>query len=95
MVRIRRLVLDVLKPHDPSLLALTQAVCSEDSVDTVNSTVYEIDQDVENIKMTVQGENVDFDAVRAVIDDYAASIHSIDEAVCGETIIDASKTPQD
>ncbi|MCJ7428974.1 MAG: DUF211 domain-containing protein [Candidatus Nanohaloarchaeota archaeon QJJ-5] len=95
MVAIRRLVLDVLKPHEPSLLELTKAVGNEESVSSINASLYEIDEKVENIKVTVQGDDIDFEAVKQVIEENAGSIHSVDEAVCGNEIIDASETPQD
>lgn len=95
MAQIRRLVLDVLKPHEPSLLELTQTVGDQDSVGSINSTVYEIDEKVENVKMTIQGEDLDFDAIKELIEDSAGSIHSVDEVICGKEIIESSKTPQD
>ncbi len=95
MSEIKRLVLDVLKPHKPSMLEMSQRVSDHDSVKAVNASLYEVDEEVENIKMTVVGETIDYDAVRAVIEDMGGSVHSVDEAVCGDELVEESKTPQD
>jgi len=92
---IRRVVLDLLKPHEPTTLEFAQRVASTDGVTGVNVTVIEVDAEVENVKMTVEGGDVDFDAVRAVIDELGGSLHSIDQVACGERLIEESETPQD
>lgn len=50
---IRRLVLDVLKPHNPSVVELSEALSHLKGVEGVNVIIYEIDQKVENAKVIV------------------------------------------
>ena len=95
MGKIRRLVLDTLKPHDPSIIELSQALSELDGADAVNISIYEMDRKVENAKITIEGNNIDFEDVRQVIADFGGAIHSIDEVVSGKMIIDDSSTPQD
>ncbi|MDY6762067.1 MAG: DUF211 domain-containing protein [Candidatus Nanohaloarchaea archaeon] len=95
MATIRRLVLDVLKPHEPSMVELAEETADVDGVTGVNATLMEIDEEVENVKVTVAGDDIDDNAVNTVIDDLGGSIHSVDEIVCGEEIVEASSTPQD
>jgi len=95
MSEIRRLVLDVLKPHKPSMLEMSQRVSDLDTVTGVNASLYEVDEEVENIKMTVKGDTIDYDSVRTVIEDMGGSVHSVDEVVCGGELVEESKTPQD
>ncbi|MFB6198084.1 MAG: DUF211 domain-containing protein, partial [Halobacteriaceae archaeon] len=73
MAATRRLVLDVLKPHDPSILEFTERISDLASVGSVNSALYEVDEDVENIKMTIVGEGVDFDKVKTEIESMGGS----------------------
>ncbi len=94
MAKIRRLVLDVLKPHQPSILDMAEGITDLDSVSSVNAILYEVDEKVENIKMTIVGDSLDFDAIRDEIEDLGGSVHSVDEAVCGEEIVGEVKTPQ-
>ena len=93
--KIRRIVLDVLKPHDPSIIELSQRLADEPGVDGVNISIYEVDRKVENAKITVEGADLDFEIIVHVIRDAGGTIHSIDEAVAGKVLIDDSPTPQD
>lgn len=95
MVTARRLVLDLLKPHDPDLVAFADAVAGMDGVDGVNVVLVETDKEVQTVKMTVEGDPIQVEAVYETIEDLGAAVHSIDEAVCGERIVEQSTTPQD
>jgi len=74
---------------------VTQEVAGLDSVDSVNGTLYEVDEKVENIKLTLAGEDIDEGAVRGAVEELGGSIHSIDEVICGEGMVEESRTPQD
>lgn len=95
MAQIRRLVVDVLKPHEPPTLAFAQQVAEVESVAGVNATLIELDREVQNVKLTVEGESVDYDAVEAAIEDAGGSVHSVDQIACGEYIVEDAPTPQD
>jgi len=92
---IRRLVLDVLKPHRPSVVDLSLALSKLEGVDGVNIMIYEIDQHVENAKITIVGTKVDFDVVKEKLEEMGATIHSVDEVASGKKLVEAVKTPQD
>lgn len=85
---IRRLVLDVLKPHEPGVTDLTLGILDELDVDGVTSTVLEIDENVRTIRVVIEGENLDLDEITNVITDLGASIHSIDQVACGDRIVE-------
>ena len=95
MGKIRRLVLDTLKPHDPTIIELAESLSELPGVEAVNISIYEMDRKVENAKITVEGSDIDFEAVSTIITDNGGAIHSIDEVVAGKIIIDDSATPQD
>lgn len=95
MGKIRRLVLDVLKPHHPTIIDWAKQLSDLAGVDAVNLNVYEIDQKVENVKVTIQGRDVSHDRILEVIKENGGSLHSIDEVVAGALIIDESITLQD
>jgi len=95
LTKLRRMVLDVLKTHEPKLTDLSLRLCSLDGIDGVNITVYEIDKSTENIKITIEGYNLDYDSIKAVIESMNGVIHSIDEVAAGKKIVDEVKTPQD
>lgn len=95
MGKILRLVLDVLKPHDPLIVTLASELSDLGGIDNVNISIYEIDRRVENVKITIEGPDINYDQVLEVIDDNGGSVHSLDEVVAGCEIIDDAETPQD
>jgi hypothetical protein len=88
MVRTRRVVLDVLKPHEPTVPTLAERVASTTGVDGVTVRLVEIDREVENVTVTVEGDDVDFGALTDDIEALGASVHSIDEFACGERVVE-------
>jgi hypothetical protein len=92
---IRRLVLDVLKPHNPSVIELSEVLSHLEGVEGVNVIIYEIDQQVENAKVIVAGSGIDFESIKKKLEDMGATIHSVDEVAAGKIIIEEVKTPQD
>ena len=95
MIELRRIVLDVLKPHDPDITVLSKDIASLDGVEGVNISVYEIDQRVENVKVTVVGRFPDINRFKKVILDAGATIHSIDEVAAGNMVVKEGATLQD
>lgn len=92
---IRRLVLDVLKPHEPDTIAFAAAIAECTGVDGVNVALVETDREVQNLKLTIEGSTVDATAVEETVDELGGTVHSIDQVVCGDRVIDQVETPQD
>jgi len=92
---IRRLVLDVLKPHEPNVIELSLGLSSLEGVEGVNTITYEIDQQVENVKVIIAGENIDFETIKKKLEEMGATIHSVDEVAAGKRIVEEVRTPQD
>lgn len=95
MGKIRRLVLDVLKPHEPSIIELASNLSQLPGVDSVNINMYEIDLKVENAKITLEGADINYQTVLGAIGQDGGTVHSIDEAVAGKSIINSADTLQD
>ena len=89
---IKRLVLDVLKPHVPNLVDIAGLVCKVDGVVGVNVALVEVDSHTESIKVTVEGDNLEFEEVNAALEACGASVHSIDQVVAGRTVVEEVKT---
>jgi uncharacterized protein len=92
--KIRRVVLDTLKPMEPTIITMAQQISLVDGVSAVNISIVEIDLKVENAKITIEGDNINYIEVVKLIEDMGASIHSIDEVVAGKEIIDDAETLQ-
>jgi len=92
---LRRLVLDVLKPHNPSILDLSNKLSKLKGIDGVNIITIEIDKEVENVKIVLEGTDINFNKIKKILEDSGAAVHSIDEVAAGEKIIEEVETPQD
>jgi hypothetical protein len=95
MAKIRRLVLDTLKPHEPNIIDLANELGEIVGVAAVNISIYELDRKVENAKITIEGEDISYDLVLKLIEEMGGTVHSIDEVVAGKMIIDDAATLQD
>ncbi|MFN4133943.1 MAG: DUF211 domain-containing protein, partial [Candidatus Hadarchaeales archaeon] len=54
LVHIKRLVLDVLKPHQPVLPEFATSLASIHGVTNVNVTLVEIDKETETLKLIIE-----------------------------------------
>ncbi len=89
---LRRLVLDVLKPlKDPSIVEVALTLSKVKGVDAVNITVNEVDVETLSLTIVIEGSNIDFDEVKNILEEVGAAIHSIDQVVAGERIIEIPK----
>lgn len=79
MVLVKRLVLDVLKPHQPNALEFARAIAKAGGDYRVCVTVLEVDENTESLQVVVEGDAIDFDAVQSGISSLGGSLHSIDE----------------
>jgi hypothetical protein len=89
------LVLDVLKPHNPSIVELAGVLGDVEGVDGVNLSLYEMDQKTENVKITLEGLDLDYELIRQEIENMGAVVHSVDEIAAGKKIIEEVETHQD
>ncbi len=77
-VTVQKMVLDVLKPMEPSILELSSNINSLEGVESVYIDLIEIDKKVENVKISVSGPNLIYDNINNIIESTGATIHSID-----------------
>jgi len=68
------------------MLDLATGIAKVSGVTGVNLSLYEVDQQTETVKATIQGENIDYEGVESVIRNFGAAVHSIDEVVVGKRL---------
>ena len=95
MSSIKRIILDVLKPHTPSILEIADRLGDIDGISGVNISLEEIDANTHSIKITIEGNDINYKKVEETITDCGASIHSIDGVSAGIKIVEEVNTPQD
>lgn len=95
MTDIKRLILDVLKPHAPSIIELAERLGCLEGISGVNISLEEVDAETDSVKITIEGVSINYDKVKKEIDGCGAVIHSIDGVSAGMKIIEEVNTPQD
>ncbi|AFL66755.1 DUF211 domain-containing protein [Desulfurococcus amylolyticus] len=86
---LKRIVLDVLYPvRGVSIIDLAKSIIEINGINSVSITVKEVDVDTQNILVIIEGINIDYDDVRKIIEKEGGVIHSIDQVVAGEKIIE-------
>jgi hypothetical protein len=100
MVFLKRIVLDVLKPHHPNPLEFARAIAEQgakrDNHYRVKLTVQEMDEKTETILIVIEGDNIDFEAITETVSSMGGSLHSIDEVEvsgAGTTPLEAEAAP--
>lgn len=88
MAKIKRVVLDVLKPHEPKMVLFTEQLNDSEEVTGITSKLVELDEDVRTLRVTVEGDDLDMESIEARINDLGGSIHSVDEVSVGEEIVE-------
>lgn len=84
---IRRLVLDVMKPHEPDVVTTTERLSEIDGVDGVTTRLIETDEKVVETRVAIEGHDLDVEQIRGIVENLGGSIHSIDEVACGTEAI--------
>ena len=79
MVNVKRIVLDVLKPHQPNALEFSQAIAKTGVDYRVHLIVLEMDENTETIQIEISGHAIDFENIQSAITGMGGSLHSIDE----------------
>lgn len=92
MASIRRLVLDILKPHQPNAIEFSSALADLGVDYQVNLIVTEVDEKTETIIVTIEAQDINFAEISANVQKMGASIHSIDEVEVSSESIDRSNS---
>ena len=85
---IRRIVLDVLKPHSPRLTDLALMLTRDERVSGLNISLKEVDQNTESITITVEGDDLRYETIKEILEQAGAVIHSIDQVVAGRIVVE-------
>ncbi|MFT5658557.1 MAG: hypothetical protein ACI9KN_001838 [Gammaproteobacteria bacterium] len=81
MACLKRIILDVLKPHQPNALEFSKAIANVGSDYRVHLTVITMDKATETIQIEIEGGALDFESIQSSINAMGGSLHSIDEVV--------------
>ncbi len=82
-----RIVLDVLKPHQPNALEFVRRLQELESIGRIKLTLAEMDEKTETVVLTIEGLDMDYERIAGVISEMGGSVHSIDEV---EVIVESA-----
>lgn len=88
-LNVRRLMLDVDKAvARPDIPSIAQAINACEGVQSVNITVGEIDIETVGMDIVIEGDHMSYDEIVQAIERTGAVVHSLDQIVCGERIVE-------
>ena len=90
---IKKMVIDVLIPHEPDILVYAEDISKLDRALSVVIHVLEHDERTKTVEMTIESDAISFEDVKNAIEDLGGSIHSIDQVSAGSKIIEKEKEP--
>ena len=79
MVKVKRLILDVLKPHQPNGLEFATSLAEQSPDCYIKFSVVEVDEQTESVILTIDGEDIQFNIISEAISAMGGTVHSIDE----------------
>ena len=88
MSLLKRVVLDVLKPHQPNALEFASAIADQSGGYRVTVTVSAVDEKTETTVVVIESDDIQYEAVIEVISALGGSVHSIDE-------VEVTSSPQE
>ena len=80
MGKIKRLLLDTLKPlKGLSIIDIAREIVDMEGLSKVTIKVDEMDVETVTLSIIVEGEDIDFEKLKAALEERGVVIHSIDE----------------
>ncbi len=77
-MKITRIVLDVMSPAQQSMVDLVERLNRIGGVSQVDITLQELEKNVEDFKVTLDGYGLDYEGIREVLKDFGAVIRNVD-----------------
>lgn len=79
--QIRHLVLDVLRPHDPSLPEFASLLAELKGLTKIDVSLIEMNDKTQSLKVVLEGSGINFNELREHIAKQGAVIHSVDQVI--------------
>ncbi len=73
-MQLRRLVIDVLVPHEPDILVYSEKISEIEDTDGLTIRVVEMDDQTKTLEMTIEGQALSLEAIKETIDELGGSI---------------------
>jgi len=87
---LRRIILDVLKPHIPTIMDVAKEISKLKFVEGVHIHTYNRETKVESVRIAIEGKKLDFKEINKVLEKMGVSVQSVDVVHAGKRIIKES-----
>lgn len=77
-LKITRIMLDVMSPAQQSMVDLAEKLGKIDGISQVDITLQELEKNVEDFKVTLEGFGFEVEKIREIIKDFGAVIRNVD-----------------
>jgi hypothetical protein len=74
---------------------MADRLSSLEGISGVNISLEEVDEKTDSVKITIEGNNINYELVKKEISECGAEIHSIDGVAAGIKLVEEVNTPQD
>ena len=86
-MKITRIVLDVMSPAQQSMVDFAERLCKIDGISQLDITLSELEKNVEDFKVTIDGFGLNYEKIREVIKDFGAVIRNIDSMTSRQHVL--------
>ena len=77
-MKITRIVLDIMSPAQQSMIDLAERLSKIDGISQVDIALTELEMNIVDFKVTLDGYSLDFERIRKIIKDFSAIIRNVD-----------------
>lgn len=79
-----KIVLDVMSPAQQSIVDLVERLSKIDGIAQVDVALSELEKNVEDFKVTLEGYSLDYDSIQEAIKEFGAVIRNVDNVISAE-----------
>jgi hypothetical protein len=83
-LKISKIVLDVMSPAQQSMVDLAERLSKIEGISQVDINLQELEKNVEDFKVTLDGYGLDYERIREALKDFGAVIRNVDSITSAE-----------
>ena len=86
-MKIVKIILDVMSPAQQTIVDLVEILNGIEGVAQVEVSLTELEKNVEDLKVTLEGYGLDYEIIRSAIRDFGGVVRNVDNIVSAEEYI--------
>jgi len=82
-----KIILDVMSPAQQSIVDLVESLSTIDGIAKVDIALSELEKNVEDFKVTLEGYNLEYTKIQEAIKEFGAVIRNVDNVISAEDYV--------